>query len=122
MDSEMPENETPLRALYRLRQLSTEIERGLERDDLEVACQAAALLGPTLQQWNAAHETMEVSPGEAAQLALETRQTLTRCEASILKIMGGMSSRLQRLRQGRRRMPFTAEGGVAQWRLDDLLG
>ena len=104
-------------------QLSSEIEQGLQRDDLEVVCQAASLLGPTLTQWNAAHESMEVSAGEAAQLALETRQTLTRCEANILKTMGRMSGELRGLRQGRQRLqlkqtPFSA----SNLRLEDLMG
>ena len=124
MDSEMNLNTNgPLRALDRLRQLSAEIEQGLQRDDLDVVCRAASLLGPTLTQWNAAHEIMDVSAGEAAQLALETRQTLTRCEASILKTMGRMSGELRGLRQGRqrlhlRRTPFSA----SSLRLDDLTG
>ena len=124
MDSEMNlNNAEPLRALNRLRQLSTEIEQGLQRDDLDIVCQAASLLGPTLTQWNAAHEAMEISAGEAAQLALETRQTLTRCETSILKTMGRMSGELRGLRQGRQRLashrtPFSA----SNLRLEDLMG
>ncbi len=124
MDSEMNgNNNDPLRALNRLRQLSAEIEQGLLRDDLEIVCQAAALLGPTLTQWNDAHETLEVGAGDAAQLALETRQTLTRCEVSILKTMGRMSGELRGLRQGRQRMqmrrPPTPDSSL---RLEDLMG
>ena len=124
MDSEMNGNDrNPLRALNRLRQLSIEIEQGLQRDDLELVCQAAGLLGPTLTQWNNAHETLDISAGEAAQLALETRQTLTRCEASILKTMGRMSGELKSLRQGRQHLQTKRRPRYsASRRLDDLLG
>ena len=87
---------------------------------MELVCQAASLLGPTLTQWNTIHDTLPVSAGEAAQLAIETRQTLTRCETDLLLTMARMSEELKRMRQGRQQIQALRQRSASQGRLDDL--
>jgi hypothetical protein len=101
MDSE---TRSALRPLIRLRQLACEIHFALEANDMAIVCRASSLLAPTLVQWKESCEALDVRPGEAAQIALDTYNLLRRCEDSLQSAMGRISSEMGRLTRGKRNL------------------
>lgn len=91
-----------LRPLQRLRALAQDLEAGIARGDLALVTQAAGLLGPTVAECQRVCETFPVTAGEAAELALETRAMLNRCETSLMQGMGKVAEEMRRLQQGKR--------------------
>ncbi|HZO91645.1 MAG TPA: hypothetical protein VFB38_25205 [Chthonomonadaceae bacterium] len=91
-----------LRPLRRLRQLAAEIQAALEHGDLEIVCQAAALLAPTLARCQQTQARLNLGAGEAAELALQTRAALDACEATLRQALRDVAAEMRRLRQGRR--------------------
>jgi len=69
-----------LSALVRLRQIVEELRRAAERNDLEVAMAAAALLGPTMKQCAHLRDPRAEGAAEAAEMALEIHSLLRECE------------------------------------------
>lgn len=104
-----------LRPLLRLRQLATEIQSALARNDLALVTQAAALLAPALEQCKTHAAALDMSAGEAAEIALQTQSLLNRCEAELREAMARIRQEMKRLRFGKQavvnaRKPRTAAG------------
>lgn len=91
-----------LRPLQRLRELARDLEAGIARDDMTLVTQAAGLLGAAVAECQRACETWPVTAGEAAELALETRSILNRCEAMLMQAMSHVGAEIRRLQQGKR--------------------
>ncbi len=88
-----------LRPLIRLRQIAQDIQQALAENDLEVASLASELLPAVTEWWQASLATLPVSPGDAADLALETRRLLFECEAQMEGMMKKTASELRHLKQ-----------------------
>lgn len=116
-----PASAEALRPLRRLRQLASEIQAALERNDLGVVIMAADLLPCVLAEWQEAQAGLPLEAGEAAQVALETHRLLTRCEATLTEAMGQVSEELRRLQRGKRSLAILRErhAGAAKGRRID---
>jgi hypothetical protein len=97
-----PETRKALRPLIRLRQLACEINFALEANDMSIVCRASSLLAPTLAQWKVSSEALDVRPGEAAQIALDTYNLLRRCEGSLQSAMSRISREMGKITRGKR--------------------
>lgn len=96
------ENNPDLRPLLRLQRLAQEIRAGLARGDMEVVGQASLLLAPALAEWNERSAEMEITPGEAVQITLDTQNLLNECEQTLLNAMNRISEELRRLKRAQR--------------------
>ena len=91
-----------LRALLRLNQLACEIRDAIARKDLAIVSQASSLLAPSLAHWHELSRDLDVTPGDAVQIALDTRRLLMECEGTLVKAMQDISLEMRRLQQGKR--------------------
>ena len=88
--------------LLRLRQLAQEIRAAIDRNDLEVICQAASLLPSALVRWNDLYPTLPVGAGDAAQIALDTLNLLNECETVLTQAMQRVREEMRYLNQGKK--------------------
>ena len=100
--------------LLRLRQIVEELRAAAERNDLEVICAAANLLGPTVERCNELRDSDEIGAGEAAELALQIRHLLADCEAVLTASMRSVSVEIKRIRQGKRAIMAARSRNPAQ--------
>jgi hypothetical protein len=85
-----------------MRQIATEIRAAMTRNDLQVVCQAAGLLAPTLERCREMRDLRTASAGEAAQIALQTQGLLKECETLLAQAMRQVAAEIGRLRKGKR--------------------
>ena len=98
----MSQRKESLEPLLRLRQIVEELRTAAARNDLEVVCAAAKLLGPTVERCNQARDSDGVGAGEAAELAITIRRLLLDCEQILTASMRGVSTEMKRIRQGKK--------------------
>ncbi|HLK61553.1 MAG TPA: hypothetical protein VKU00_33705 [Chthonomonadaceae bacterium] len=95
-------DESAFEPLLRLRQLAREIRAAITRNDLVIVSQAAGLLPSALARWNAVYPTLPVGAGDAAQIALETRNLLHECEVALTQAMLQVREEMRHRHKGKK--------------------
>jgi hypothetical protein len=85
-----------------MQQLARDLQSALDRGDIEMVTLAAGLLAPALADCREASASLDLSAGEAAEMAMATRRTLDECETTLMQAMAQISTEVRRLQQGKR--------------------
>jgi hypothetical protein len=88
--------------LLRLKQIAEELRAAALKNDLEVVCAAARMLGPTMRQCTEWREANPAVGHPAVTTARQIGELLDECEGILIRARRSVADEMKRIRTGRR--------------------